>query len=188
MVTQNARVEKTINRTLNRGYSLVEMLVSIGLATLLLTVLTSFIISGGFTAHKQIRLLLLQNSVSDALRFIQDDLRRANAAVTSESELRYVILDGNEHHFTVIKADYTDHKLKYCSDTVVQPFLSSTCNRFYSIFDSHQLQLVNFAVREKRIEQEEGSVIDSALYEISLTAKLRDLDQSFRLSVSIAFR
>lgn len=182
--------QKSINRTNEVGFTLVEMLVASALTALLLTALTSFTISSTSAAQKEIRSILLRNTVSDSLRFIQDDLRRASSVISTESELRYVYQDDGEHRFTVIKADYREHKLKYCLDKIAKPLINSTCHQFYSMFDNDQVRLVNFTVTEGRFNQlkNNNKTTNRVLYELSVTAVLRELDEPFSLSVSIASR
>lgn len=190
MVTLNVSGANGMNRTNEVGFTLVEMLVASALTALLLIALTSFTISSTSAAQKEIRSIFLRNSVSDSLRFIQDDLRRANSVISTESELRYVYQDGVEHRFIVIKADYKEHKLKYCLDKITKSLINSTCHQFYSMFDNNQVRLVNFTVTENPFNQlkNNNKTTNRVLYELSVTAALRELDEQFSLSVSIASR
>lgn len=183
MAIQNVRDVRAIKLANVSGFTLVEMLVTSALTALAMTTLTSITIANTSAAQKEIRLLLLHSTVSDSLRFIQDDLRRASRVISTESELSYVYRDGNDIIYSVFKADNKEQKLKYCSYKVADPSINSQCHPFYSVFDNTQIRLVSFTVKETQM-----SGVEPALFELSLTASLVDIEAQFNLAISVATR
>ncbi|UGA55438.1 prepilin-type N-terminal cleavage/methylation domain-containing protein [Vibrio sp. VB16] len=183
MAIQNVSGIRALKRANVGGFTLVEMLVTSALTALAMTTLTSITIASSSAAQKEIRLLLLHSAVSDSLRFIQDDLRRASKIISSESELSYTYREGDEVIYSVFKADSKEQKLKYCSYKVTDPSINRQCHPFYSVFDQTQIRLVSFTVKETQM-----SGVEPALFELSLTASLVDIEAQFNLTISVAMR
>lgn len=165
MAIRNAKASMAV------GFSLVDMLLSTALMALVLTTLMTVMISNTSAGQKEIGQLILYNRVSETLRLIQDELRRASHIDTSSSpltQLSYFYRVGEWRLRTIVKADLNEHKLKYCSEAVTQLTSGIGCSRFYSMFDSNQIRLIDFTVNVVKSDQD----VAPPLVSISLTADL----------------
>ncbi|MFC1236009.1 prepilin-type N-terminal cleavage/methylation domain-containing protein [Vibrio sp. F74] len=183
MAIQNVSSIRALKCANGSGFTLVEMLVTSTLMALAMTTLTSITIASSSATQKEIQRLLLHSAVSDSLRFIQDDLRRASKIISSESELSYVYREGDEVIYSEFKADSKEQKLKYCTYKVTDQSINYQCHPFYSVFDQTQIRLVSFTVKETQM-----SGVEAALFDLSLTASLVDTEDQFNLAISVAMR
>ena len=184
MVMQNVELVVVDNNEKIKGFTLIEMLISSVITALSLTTLMSVMIVSTSSAQKEMSLLLLHNSVSETLRFIQDDLRRANWVTFSATELSYSYQDSTEYVNTTIKMDGITNQLKYCSEISATVQNSNLCDRFYSMFDPSQMKVISFIIEGKGRETEHSK----ALIELSLSVELSKQPQSFTLVALVSPR
>ncbi|WP_413285022.1 prepilin-type N-terminal cleavage/methylation domain-containing protein [Vibrio sp. MA40-2] len=184
MVMQNVELLVSDNNDKGKGFTLIEMLISSVITALALTTLMSVMIVSTASAQKEMSLLLLHNSVSETLRFIQDDLRRAKSVTFSLTELSYFYQDAGQYVRTTIKIDDVEHKLKYCSEKNPTAAHSTACYRFYSMFDPSQMKVTRFTIQEKVIDTENNK----KLIELSLSVELVKQQQVFTLVAQVSPR
>ena len=182
MVMRN--VEPFVLNNKGKGFTLIEMLISSVITGLALTTLMSVMITSNSSVQKEMNLLLLYNSVSETLRFIQDDLRRAKSVTFSAMELSYSYQQSNEYIYTTIKMDQVEKKLKYCSEISVTAQNPNFCYRFYSMFDPSQMQVIGFTIQKKKDQTERSNT----LIELSLSVQLVKQPHSFTLVTHVSPR
>lgn len=154
------------------GFSLLELLISAILGVLVVGAITTVLLGSIGLNDKQAKQRLLQQSVSDAIRYIVDDIRRAGynetgnqvARLQGSSEVVYISEQGkqlsylyrlnNEWVHVSILGDLAGKKLKICrektsisteSSTQLIPHINS-CSSFYSLFDERLIKLRDLSI------------------------------------------
>jgi hypothetical protein len=175
------------------GTSLIETLFATLLTTLAFTTLATVAISSNKTSQKEITRLLLYSSGSQSLRFIREELQRAyfvSIEGDAGDEVHYSFQDQQNYIHATIKADLSQSKLKYCSESRVDLLHTHSCSRFYSVFDSSQVRLDRLLVRQ--INQ--AGRLKSPLIQLTLTVswvvehELNQSNATLTLTTVVALR
>ncbi|MGF1738101.1 prepilin-type N-terminal cleavage/methylation domain-containing protein [Photobacterium satsumensis] len=187
-------------QVVNRGFSLVELLVATAISLLVLASVTSVFISGFNSASQRSLQLMLAQDTNDALRMIKDDILRAGFASGASSTfvisgatktvyldspvagksscIGYGYNDGSEKHY---RSYYLkDKKLNVFMTKSSVIDISGTCKNGHSILDYTQLKVTKFEIAEKILN---AGTATSQLLTIQLDVST--LDDEFSLSKNV---
>ncbi len=184
----------------SRGFTLAEMLVTTLLSTLIITAASGVMLTIAKRAQWQTTTLLLQNTLSETMHFIQDEVRRAGQNIPLEryqtasgdvkpwyiedNMLSLHYKEGETYLFSAVKADSQTGKLRYCTERMTDFISFPSCSAYYSMFDNKQLRLQKFEIKEIPAA---GSA-QTAMFAIVITAQSVNNGQSHTVSALVSAR
>ena len=184
------------------GATLVEFMMAATLSLIALAAVGSVFISGQKLATERGKQLLLTQNLSDALKYIKEDVRRAGysrnaghslilsgaSSVISTSStndsLQYVYKNKDDQ-YEGIQLKKAGEKLFLCLKTEDLPLSESDlCTKPLSLMDDRLVKLTDFNVSKTPL----GGSVSSALVTISISAKLGNTTSSQTMSGTIKQR
>lgn len=197
---------------MQRGFSLIELLVASSLGLIVLGSIGAVFLSGYNLAAERTKQLMLAQGMNDAIRLIKNDVQRAGFNANNTGSL---MLSGSTSTFVVPSTNdavsyiYEDENAKWrivkfrlktgspkslqmCVDTVPKAGAvmqtDATCgsgNKTSALLDLSHITITNFSVTPTLLASSSAS---STLLNISLTASLKNSSYSKTVETSVKAR
>lgn len=202
MVMMPVRHRTLSVRSRQGGTSLIEFMTASTLSLIALAAVGSVFISGQKLATERSKQLLLVQNLSDTLKYVKEDLKRAgyqsggggsailsgtsNVIHTWSTGLSYIY----ENQYGLLQAVSFKQResggkqvVGFCADSTPPVLGVGSCSSYDSMLEQKQIKLTTFQVQTTPL----GSTVSSALVTVTVSGELRE-DNSVSQSMSATIK